>query len=161
MALLWVFNKSMSYYGKRPLWQWIVVYLVIGGIIYALVYYFVLAKKGGYSYNSNTTTYNYASPATSSATSAPSTQNTVTATADGFVPTTITITAGAAVTWINSSGTAVSINSDPHPTHQLYPLLNVGVVNSGASASITFPTPGTFTYHNHLKPSQTGTIVVK
>lgn len=33
-------------YGKRPLWQWIVIYAVIGAIIYGLVYYFILAKPG-------------------------------------------------------------------------------------------------------------------
>lgn len=36
-----------SGYGKRPLWQWIVIYLIIGGIIYGLIYYFILAKGGG------------------------------------------------------------------------------------------------------------------
>ena len=41
-------NKSYGY-GKRPLWQWILLYLVIGGIIYAAIYYFVLAPKGGYN----------------------------------------------------------------------------------------------------------------
>lgn len=35
-------------YGKRPLWQWIVIYVVIGGIVYGAVYYFAIAKKGGY-----------------------------------------------------------------------------------------------------------------
>lgn len=39
----------MASYGKRPLWQWILIYVVIGGIIYALVYYFVIAKRGGYT----------------------------------------------------------------------------------------------------------------
>ena len=43
-------EKNYSY-GKRPLWQWIVIYVLIGAVIYGLVYYFVLAKKGGYSYN--------------------------------------------------------------------------------------------------------------
>lgn len=38
-------NKS---YGKRPLWQWIIIYLVIGGVIYAAIYYFFLAGKVGY-----------------------------------------------------------------------------------------------------------------
>jgi len=33
-------------YGGRPMWQWVVIYLAVGGIIYFLVYYFVLAKKG-------------------------------------------------------------------------------------------------------------------
>lgn len=32
-------------YGKRPLWQWIVIYLIVGGILYALVYYFVIAPQ--------------------------------------------------------------------------------------------------------------------
>ncbi len=45
-------NSDKSYgYGKRPLWQWVFIYVVIGGIIYGLIYYFVLAKNGGYSNN--------------------------------------------------------------------------------------------------------------
>jgi len=36
-------------YGKRPLWQWIVLYVIIGGLVYGLVYYFIVAKNvGGY-----------------------------------------------------------------------------------------------------------------
>lgn len=38
-------------YGKRPLWQWAIIYVVIGGIVYGLIYYFVIAKQGGYSYS--------------------------------------------------------------------------------------------------------------
>ncbi len=38
-----------SGYGKRPLWQWVVIYLVVGIVVYGLIYYFVLTKKGGYS----------------------------------------------------------------------------------------------------------------
>jgi len=40
-------------YSKRPLWQWVLIYLLVGGVIYALVYYFVFASKGG-SYTSPT-----------------------------------------------------------------------------------------------------------
>lgn len=40
-------------YGKRPLWQWIVLYAVIAVVVYGLVYYFVFAKKGGYNSNSS------------------------------------------------------------------------------------------------------------
>lgn len=36
-------------YGKRPLWQWILIYVVVGGLIYGAVYYFYLSKRGGYS----------------------------------------------------------------------------------------------------------------
>lgn len=45
------YEDSKSGYGKRPLWQWIVIYLAIGGILYGLVYYFFFAKKGGYNYS--------------------------------------------------------------------------------------------------------------
>ncbi len=44
-------SNNKSYYSKRPLWQWVVIYLIIGAIVYGLIYYFVFAKKGGYSYN--------------------------------------------------------------------------------------------------------------
>lgn len=37
----------MAEYGGRPWWHWALIYLVIGGVIYGLVYYFVLAKPGG------------------------------------------------------------------------------------------------------------------
>lgn len=35
------------YYGKRPLWHWIIIYLIIGAIVYGAVYYFVFAKRSG------------------------------------------------------------------------------------------------------------------
>ncbi len=39
----------MAGYGKRPMWQWIVLYLIIGGAIYYAVYYFFF-RHTGYSY---------------------------------------------------------------------------------------------------------------
>jgi len=33
-------------YGKRPLWQWILLYVVIAGVLYGIVYYFVFARNG-------------------------------------------------------------------------------------------------------------------
>lgn len=39
-------------YGKRPLWQWILIYLVIGAVVYGAIYYFYFSKKGGYNYGS-------------------------------------------------------------------------------------------------------------
>ncbi len=44
-------EKKEYGYGNRPLWQWVVLYVIIGAVVYGLVYYFFLAKKGGYSYN--------------------------------------------------------------------------------------------------------------
>lgn len=45
-----ILNSSM--YGKRPFWQWVLIYAIIAGLIYAALYYFVLAKRGGYEYKS-------------------------------------------------------------------------------------------------------------
>jgi len=40
---------SESGYGKRPLWQWVVIYVVLAIVVYGLIYYFVFPKKGGYA----------------------------------------------------------------------------------------------------------------
>ena len=37
-------KKSGGGYGKRPLWQWIVLYVIIAGIVYYGVYYFFIQK---------------------------------------------------------------------------------------------------------------------
>lgn len=34
-------------YGKKPLWFWLLVYLVVGGIIYAIIYFVFLSGNGG------------------------------------------------------------------------------------------------------------------
>lgn len=46
-------EEYQSGYGKRPLWQWILIYAVVGIVIYGLIYYFVFAKKGGINYNAS------------------------------------------------------------------------------------------------------------
>jgi siroheme synthase len=43
-------EEKQSGYGKRPLWQWIALYVVIAVVIYGAVYYFMSAKhQSGYS----------------------------------------------------------------------------------------------------------------
>lgn len=49
-------------YNKRPLWQWIVIYVILGAIIYGAVYYFFLSKNNGYNYNKSSTQYSSPSP---------------------------------------------------------------------------------------------------
>ena len=39
-------QKSSKGYGKRPVWQWVVIYLVIAVVVYGLIYYFFFG--GGY-----------------------------------------------------------------------------------------------------------------
>lgn len=85
----------------------------------------------------------------------------VTLTQSGFSPQTVTISAGDQVTWTNQSGQTATVNSDPHPTHGNYPPLNLGQFADGNSLSLVFPTSGTYGFHNHLNPNQTGTVIVK
>ena len=80
---------------------------------------------------------------------------------NGFSPQTLTIKKGETVVWINQSGENVTVNSDPHPTHNLHRFLNKGEFSSGSSVQVTFEETGTLSYHNHLNPSQKGTVVVK
>ena len=46
-------NKSKGY-GKRPLWQWIVLYVIIGGLIYYGLYYYLDHRHSSSSTNSTT-----------------------------------------------------------------------------------------------------------
>ena len=39
-------------YGKRPLWQWILIYIVIGAVVYGAIYYFMFYNNVEYSSNS-------------------------------------------------------------------------------------------------------------
>lgn len=32
-------------YGKRPLWQWVVLYVIVGAIVYGLIYYIIIAMN--------------------------------------------------------------------------------------------------------------------
>jgi hypothetical protein len=43
-------SKKKGGYGKRPMWQWALIYLVIGAIVYFALYYFFFADKG-YKYS--------------------------------------------------------------------------------------------------------------
>lgn len=88
--------------------------------------------------------------------------NVVTVTQSGFSPKSVTIKAGDTVTWMNSDSASHTVSSDPHPTHTLFPVLNkVGLINAGDKKSLQFTTAGTFTYHDHLNPSSTGSVTVQ
>jgi plastocyanin len=141
----------MDNYRKRPLWHWIIIYLLVGALIYTGVYYFFLSKRGGSDQSQVTT---QVSPSANE-------EVTVTLTKEGFSPSTVNIKAGAKVIWLNQSGTTATVNSADHPTHLKYPPLNLGSFVSGASLFLTFNTPGTYKYHNHLNASQFGTIIVE
>ncbi len=158
-------DKNKQYgYGKKSFWQWLVIYIIIGGIIYGLVYYFVTVKRGGsYSYAPNSGSSMGSSQAqTSNQTQSPvKNQSSIILTSAGFSPAVLTIKAGATVTWTNKSGSDAAVNSNPHPIHTDYPPLNLGSFSDGGTLSLKFDKPGTYGYHNHLDPSEKGTIVVQ
>ncbi|MEX2007268.1 MAG: hypothetical protein WD992_00660, partial [Candidatus Levyibacteriota bacterium] len=68
--------------------------------------------------------------------------------------------AGATVIWTNSSGQVGNVSSNPHPTHSIYPALNLGNFGDGQGVSLVFDTVGTYGYHNHLDATKTGTVIV-
>lgn len=85
----------------------------------------------------------------------------VTVTGSGYDPQSLTVKAGTKVIWTNKSGTAVTVDSALHPTHLVYPPLNLGQLEDGSSVELVFDKPGTYRYHNHLNPTQFGSIIVE
>lgn len=111
-----------------------------------------------------------------SATETPSASasRTVTYTPDGFAPSLLTIQKGETVTFINQSGQTMWVASAMHPTHSVYggttlsehcggsnEDVSFDQCEAGVSYSFTFQKSGTWKYHNHNRPDDTGTIVVQ
>ncbi|TSC65724.1 MAG: Plastocyanin/azurin family copper binding protein [Microgenomates group bacterium Gr01-1014_80] len=85
----------------------------------------------------------------------------VTISATGFSPKDVKIKAGEIVTWTNSNSANHAVNSSPHPVHTDYTPLNLGTIAPGTSKSLTFPTAGTYKYHDHLNPTLFGSVTVE
>lgn len=129
-------------------------------IILGIIAIIVLA--GGYflfANNSKNTPANQTTNQTSA--SQVSEKGLIDVTASGFSPNTVKVKAGANVVWINKSGAEANVSSADHPTHQVYPALNLRNFKDGSSVQLRFDTPGIYSYHNHLNPSQTGTVIVE
>lgn len=102
------------------------------------------------------------SPQVSASPSAsPAAKNIVKIESAGFVPQNITVKAGEMVTWVNNDSVNHNVNSVVHPTHLVYPPLNLGLIKPGEEKSLSFPKAGTYKYHDHLNPSVTGSVTVE
>ena len=97
-------------------------------------------------------------------------QHVVTYSDSGFAPATLTITEGDTVAFENTSSGDLRVASDPHPLHNGYPTTGgcvsstfdaCGDIPAGHMWTFEFDIPGSWGYHNHFDPSQTGTIVVQ
>lgn len=89
---------------------------------------------------------------------------TVTITYNGtaFSPATITIKSGDTAAFKNSSSGSFWPASNPHPSHTAYLGFDAGnPVAAGGTYSFTFTKVGQWGYHNHMNPTQGGTVVVQ
>lgn len=79
----------------------------------------------------------------------------------GFSPNSVTVKAGTTVTFTNGSSGNMWVASAVHPTHQLLPGFDqLKSVSKGGTYDYTFVKIGTWKYHNHMSPSDTGSVVV-
>jgi plastocyanin len=88
------------------------------------------------------------------ATHTPPSPDSISITAKGFNPESLTVKVGATVTWANASKTAEGLTSD---TANLF---DSGSLNTGAVYTFTFTQAGTFTYHSTNTPTVTGKVIV-
>lgn len=86
---------------------------------------------------------------------------TVALTDSGFVPKDITVKPRTRVVWINKNRKAATVDSNDHPTHRLYPFLNLGELSNGSFVQVVFDKAGKYSYHNHYNASETGTVTVE
>ncbi|RMD67477.1 hypothetical protein D6817_01510 [Candidatus Pacearchaeota archaeon] len=101
--------------------------------------------------------------------------HTIAITSSGFSPSTLEISQGDTVVFINQDSAMHWPATDVHPTHTLYPGSDISKCGTpqaseifdacrglaqGETYSFTFNEKGSWTYHDHLRPSWTGTIVV-
>jgi plastocyanin len=88
--------------------------------------------------------------------------NSVMYTNSGFSPNEITVKVGTEVTFGNGSSKQMWVASDPHPTHTDLPGFDAKqAMGTGESFKYIFKKAGTFGYHNHINPSDTGKVIVE
>ena len=86
----------------------------------------------------------------------------VSVTAQGFSPQTTSIKSGSAVEFTNTDTAPHWVESDPYPAATSLPGLNArAAIGPGESFTTVITTTGTFTYHDQLSPTITGTLIVE
>ena len=146
--------QAQNGYGNRPVWQYLLLYLIIGGVLYFLVYYFFYSKSGKSS--------SYSSQDVKSQTTETLSKNTVVYTNSGFNPKTLTVKAGTTVIFKNESTKPMWVASNPHPIHTDYSAFDAGkAYKNDSSYSFTFTEAKEYQYHNHLISNDEGLIIVQ
>jgi plastocyanin len=87
---------------------------------------------------------------------------TISMTDTGFVPATVSVSAGTTVRFVNDGQAQHWPASAVHPTHDILPEFDSkrGVA-TGETYSHTFTKAGSWNFHDHLNPSFTGTVTVR
>ena len=91
---------------------------------------------------------------------------TITITASGVSPRSVTVSVGSRVTFVNNDSRPHEMTSDPHPSHTACPPINdVGFLQPGQSRTTgNLTTARTCGYHDHNRDTDTslqGTIVIQ
>lgn len=78
---------------------------------------------------------------------------TITITASGVSPSTVTVSPGSRVTFVNNDTRPHDMASDPHPEHTQCPEINVGFLAAGQSGTTqNLNTTRTCGFHDHNQP---------
>ena len=146
----------------------IVVVIVLGGL-----WWFFYSTDSSKTENSAASTQSEAPEATSSAETSSdiveeseeeSAGNIITYTNSGYGPQSLTVKTGETITWKNDSSSTIQIGSANHPTHTINRDITgnnfVIELAPGESAQVQLTRTGEWGYHDHLRPSMTGTITV-
>ncbi len=86
-------------------------------------------------------------------------ENTVIYADSGFSPNSLNVKIGTTVKFINESNRQMWVASDPHPVHTDYSSFDQ--LSDGDEYSFTFTEAGSYPYHNHLVPTDTGIVTVE
>ena len=137
------------------------------GLAAALVVAMTAACGGGSSSSTPSTPTSPTTPTTPPTTGTPTDTATITIGSTGAIsPTSVTITRGGRVTFVNNDSRAHDMASDPHPEHTTCTEINsVGFLNAGQSrTTANMNTARTCTFHDHNLPASAGlkgTIVIQ
>lgn len=146
----------------------LIIGVVVVGIL-ALGTFYVLqgnySKKTNSTSSSSTSNTNTTSNSSSQSNQTASDNVTITYSDSGFSPASATVKSGGKITWVNNSSGQLQIGSDPHPVHtgnrELTGNAFTLTLNAGEQKSVTVSKTGTFGYHNHLSPGDTGKVTVE